>query len=88
MLSDVCYCEYMHIVSHETERGENMNKRLNITISAANFEKLQVLANRYGVTANSLVTVIVGQWLDDMDAKVERLPFEVANKAYLTDRKA
>lgn len=64
------------------------NKRMNITISSANYEKLQVLAARYGVTANSLITVIVGQWLDDIDANMERLPYEVAHQAYLTDRKA
>lgn len=63
-----------------------MNKRMNITISSVNYEKLQALADRYGVTANSLITVIVGQWLDDIDEKVERLPYEVARKAYMTDR--
>jgi len=64
------------------------NKRMNITISATNYAKLRVLSGRYGVTANSLVTVIVGQWLDDVDANSERLPYKVAHEAYLTDRKA
>lgn len=76
-------CGLFHV---KTERGEDMNRRMNITISFANYEKLQNLADRYGVTANSLITVIVGQWLDNMDEKAERLPFDVARKAYLTDR--
>lgn len=61
-------------------------KRMQLTLSGSNYEKLRSLADRYGVTANSLITVIVGLWLDDMDAKMERLPFEVARKAYMTDR--
>lgn len=61
-------------------------KRMQLTLSSGNYEKLRVLADRYGVSANSLITVIVGLWLDDMDAKLERLPFEAVHKAYLTDR--
>lgn len=79
-------CGLFHMEQEIRKGGESMNKRMNITISSVNYEKLQALADRYGVTANSLITVIVGQWLDDIDEKVERLPYEVARKAYMTDR--
>ncbi len=62
-------------------------KRMQLTLSLSNYQKLRMLASRYGVSANSLITVIVGLWLDDVDEKAERLPYEVAHRSYLTDRK-
>lgn len=38
--------------------------RMQIRISKASSEKLGEMADRYGVSANSLVSYIVGQWLD------------------------
>jgi hypothetical protein len=39
-------------------------QRLQIRLANENYDKLQKMADRYGVPVNSFVSLIVGQWLD------------------------
>ncbi len=70
------------------KRGDGMEtKRMQITVSDKNYIRLKVMAARYGVTANSLVTVIVGQWLDNTTEieKLSRLQQTKAEGGLLAD---
>lgn len=40
-------------------------ERMQIRLSKTNVDRLQDMADRYGMTSNSLVSYIVGQWLDN-----------------------
>lgn len=45
--------------------GDNMsNKRVQIRISETNYERLADLSKRYGISVNSIVSFLTGQWLD------------------------
>lgn len=61
-----CFVVCVTLKKIHRKRGDGMEtKRMQITVSDKNYIRLKVMAARYGVTANSLVTVIVGQWLDN-----------------------
>jgi hypothetical protein len=40
-------------------------ERMQIRLSKTNMQRLQDMAGRYGMSANSLVSYIIGQWLDN-----------------------
>lgn len=42
-------------------------KRVGIVINASIYERLQFIADRYGMTVNSLMAYILGQWADNLD---------------------
>lgn len=44
---------------------QDVKERMQIRLSKTNVERLNDMANRYGMTANSLVSYIVGHWLDN-----------------------
>ena len=39
-------------------------KRIQLTLSEESFIKCEELANRYGITPNSFMAFVIGQWLD------------------------
>lgn len=39
-------------------------RRMTVTISETNFEKLEETAVRYGITTNSFIAFVLGQWVD------------------------
>lgn len=43
---------------------KSSKKRLNITISQEVYDKVEESALRYGITANSFISFIIGQWVD------------------------
>ena len=51
-------------------------KRVGIMLNASIYDKLQFIAGRYGMTVNSLMAYILGQWADSFDLK-ERMTDEV-----------
>ena len=44
-------------------------KRVGIMLNALIYDKLQLVAGRYGMTVNSLMAYILGQWSDSFDSK-------------------
>jgi len=42
-------------------------QRIQIRLNMKNFDKLQDISDRYGMSVNSVVSFIVGQWLDQND---------------------
>lgn len=44
-------------------------KRVGIVLNASVYDKLQLVAGRYGMTVNSLMAYILGQWSDSFDIK-------------------
>ena len=44
-------------------------KRVGIVLSSSIYDKLQFVAVRYGMTVNSLMAYILGQWADSFDVK-------------------
>lgn len=44
---------------------KNSKRRVPIRINEENAAKLEEMATRYGMTMNSLVSYILGQWLDN-----------------------
>lgn len=47
----------------------NNKKRVGIILNASIYEKIQFVAGRYGMTVNSLMAYILGQWADGFYAK-------------------
>lgn len=45
-------------------------------LNASIYDKLQFIAGRYGMTVNSLMAYVLGQWADSFDLK-ERMTNEV-----------
>lgn len=43
----------------------NGKKRIHITISQEYFDKVEQISLRYGITTNSFISFIVGQWVDN-----------------------
>lgn len=41
-----------------------IKKRIQLTLSEESFVKCEELANRYGITPNSFMAFVIGQWLD------------------------
>jgi hypothetical protein len=39
-------------------------KRISVAISSDNYAKLEDLSERYGITSNSVMAFIIGDWLD------------------------
>lgn len=39
-------------------------KRIQLTLSKENYDKVEEVADRYGITPNSYIAFIVGQWVD------------------------
>lgn len=39
-------------------------KRVSVTLSQENFNKLEECAERYGITVNSFMAFVLGQWVD------------------------
>ena len=54
----------------------NNKKRVGIVINASVYEKIQFVAGRYGMTVNSLMAYILGQWADGFYAK-EKISDEI-----------
>ena len=55
-------------------------KRVGIVLNSSIYEKLQSVAGRYGMTVNSLMAYILGQWADNFDVRekmTERVMEEV-----------
>jgi hypothetical protein len=44
-------------------------KRVGIVLNSSIYDKLQFVASRYGMTVNSLMAYILGQWSDSFDVK-------------------
>lgn len=44
-------------------------KRVGIVLNVSVYEKLQDVAGRYGMTVNSLMAYILGQWADNFISK-------------------
>ena len=55
-------------------------KRVGIMLSASIYEKLQFVSRRYGMTVNSLMAYVLGQWADGFYAK-EKIADEVLNES-------
>lgn len=51
-------------------------KRVGIMLNASIYDKLQFIAGRYGMTVNSLMAYVLGQWADSFDLK-EKMTNEV-----------
>jgi len=43
----------------------NGKKRIHITLSQEHFDKVEQTSLRYGITTNSFISFIVGQWVDN-----------------------
>lgn len=54
----------------------NNKKRVGIVLNASVYEKIQFVAGRYGMTVNSLMAYILGQWADGFYAK-EKISDEI-----------
>lgn len=54
----------------------NNKKRVGIILNASIYEKIQFVAGRYGMTVNSLMAYILGQWADGFYAK-EKISDEI-----------
>ena len=54
-------------------------KRVGIVLNSSIYEKLQFVAGRYGMTVNSLMAYILGQWADNFDIK-EKMTDRVVNE--------
>ncbi|WP_103110989.1 hypothetical protein [Brevibacillus reuszeri] len=55
---------------------ENSKKKLQVRLSDYNQQRIEEMAERYGMTLNSLVAYIVGSWLDanyDMKDRANRV---------------
>lgn len=55
-------------------------KRIAIVISSSVYEKLQFISSRYGMTINSLMAYVLGQWADSLYTK-EKMTDEVLAEA-------
>ena len=55
-------------------------KRVGIVLNASVYEKLQFVSSRYGMTVNSLMAYVLGQWADNFYAK-EKMADEVLNES-------
>ena len=55
-------------------------KRVGIVINASIYEKLKFVSGRYGMTVNSLMAYVLGQWADSFYAK-EKMADEVLNES-------
>lgn len=44
-------------------------KKVGIVLNASIYDKLQFVARRYGMTVNSLMAYVLGQWADSFDVK-------------------
>lgn len=51
-------------------------KRVGIVVSSSIYDKLQFVSGRYGMTVNSLMAYILGQWADSFYKK-EKMADEV-----------
>lgn len=58
-------------------------KRITVTLSATNFEKLEESAERYGITTNSFMAFVLGQWVDENYEK-ERLLSQKVDEVFST----
>ncbi len=54
-------------------------KRVGIVFNSSIYDKLHFVAKRYGMTVNSLMAYILGQWADSFDLK-ERMTNEVVKE--------
>lgn len=48
-------------------------KRTAVTISASHYAQLEESAKRYGISVNSFMAFILGQWVDNQNLERERL---------------
>lgn len=47
-------------------------KRVGIVINSSVYDKLKLVASRYGMTINSLMAYILGQWSDSKGNEIKR----------------
>lgn len=69
--------------------AEKSVKRLQIRLSERNASRIEEMADRYGMSVNSMVSFIVGQWLDNnydlkenLREKQMEIVQETANKTW------
>jgi hypothetical protein len=46
------------------EKNTNTGTRIQIRLMGQNYDKLLEIADRYGMSVNSLASFVIGQWLD------------------------
>ncbi|QYR21137.1 hypothetical protein KZ483_26090 [Paenibacillus sp. sptzw28] len=46
-------------------------QRIQVRFNKQTFDRLQSLSDRYGIPVNSVVSFIVGQWLDQNDSNMQ-----------------
>ncbi len=67
-----------------------VKKRVGIVLNSVVYDKLREVAGRYGMTVNSLMAYILGQWADsnyDMKERVaEKFIQEIAKEAMDKDK--
>ena len=64
---------------------ETSNKRMQIRISQKNYDRLEEMADRYGISPNSMVTFVVGQWLDSVYGLKEKMTTEMLQSLMKND---
>ena len=64
---------------------ETSNKRMQIRISQKNYDRLEEMADRYGISPNSMVTFVVGQWLDSVYGLKEKITTEMLQSLMKND---
>jgi hypothetical protein len=52
-------------------------KRISVTLSTQNLEKLEETAERYGITVNAFMAFVLGQWVDTHFEKQREMSEEV-----------
>jgi len=85
----IAICFYWEVFTITTR------KRLQVTLSNENYAKIEETANRYGITINSFMAFILGQWVDnnyamekEMAKKVDKMfedPFELLSNPALLE---
>ena len=56
--------------------------RINVTISEKMNDDLQIICSRWGCSKSDLIAIIVGQYLDNFDAKNFVHGFDILNERY------
>ena len=55
------------MTKNQVTRNQEGKERMHIRLSKESIERLQNVSDRYGLTPNSLVAYIVGEWLDERE---------------------
>lgn len=60
-------------------------KRITVTLSSTNYEKLEESAERYGITTNAFMAFVLGQWVDENFEKERLLSQKVEEEISMDD---